>query len=160
MLCHRCKKRPATFHETTVVGHELYEKHLCEQCAAEEGQTAKEELPIDQIIKKFVSQASAEELSQVTCSECGMTFVQFRNTGLLGCPKDYDAFSKALVGLLQRAHGSRIQHVGKVPSGRENKVKRQHELMRSKQDLEDAVQVEDYERAAVLRDKIAKLEQQ
>jgi len=159
--CQRCKKRPATVHETIIVNHELQEKHLCAQCAAEEGQTAEPEFPIDKMIKKFVlSQANAEEMARLTCLECGMTFMQFRSSGLLGCPNDYDVFKVPLSGLLERAHGQRMQHVGKVPGRKGNKVKRQHELMRSKQDLEEAVQSEDYERAAVLRDKIATLEQQ
>jgi protein arginine kinase activator len=48
--------------------------------------------------------------------------------------------------------------VGKIPGGRENKHKRQHELMTLKRELQDAVDLEDYERAASLRDKIKEVE--
>lgn len=159
MLCQRCKKHTATVHLTTVVGSEMQEKHLCGDCATQEGETIKPDVPIDQLVKKFVlSQANAEELAQLTCPECGMTFMQFRNSGLLGCPNDYDAFNKPLVGLLDRAHAGRTQHVGKIPGGKENRHKRQHELMDLKRKLDEAVKSEDYERAATLRDEIARQE--
>jgi len=160
MLCQRCKKKQATVHLTTVVDNQMQEKHLCEQCAAQLGETVSYELSLDQILKKFIVSAGAEDMSHLTCPQCGTTFMQFRNTGLLGCPADYDAFKEPLTVLVERAHGGRTQHVGKVPRGRENKRKRQHELMHLKNELEQAVQIEDYEQAAILRDKIAKLEQQ
>ena len=82
-----------------------------------------------------------------------------RLRGVLGCPKDYEVFKEPLMGLLEKAHEGRVQHVGKIPGGRENKHKRQHELMRLKRELQDAVEAEDYERAAFLRDKVKILEQ-
>jgi protein arginine kinase activator len=160
MLCQLCKKQPATVHLTEVVEGEKRERHMCDQCAAQEGVMGKSQEPVNELVAKFVlAQASARDVAQLTCPECGMTFLQFRNSGLLGCPNDYHVFEKPLLGLLERAHGGRTQHVGKVPGGKENKHKRQHELMILKPDLQRAVDAEDYERAAVLRDKIRKLEQ-
>ncbi len=160
MLCQKCKKHTATVHLTEIVNNEKREKHLCEQCAAQEGITSgKVQEPINQLVAKFVlAQSEARELSQLTCPECGMTFLQFRNGGLLGCPNDYDVFRDALTGLLEKAHEGRLQHVGKIPGGRENKHKRQHELMTLRRELQDAVDLEDYERAAMLRDKIKEVE--
>jgi len=150
-------------HLTEIISNEKREKHLCEQCAMQEGLTAtgvKAQEPINQLVQKFVlAQAEAKELSQLTCPECGMSFQQFRNGGLLGCPNDYEVFKEPLAGLLEKAHEGRTQHVGKIPGGRENKHKRQHELMKIKRELQDAVSLEDYERAVVLRDKIKGLEQ-
>jgi protein arginine kinase activator len=59
---------------------------------------------------------------------------------------------------MEKAHEGRTQHVGKIPGGKENKHKRQHEIMKIKHDLQDAVEIEDYERAAMLRDKLKGLE--
>ncbi|NLX05364.1 MAG: hypothetical protein GXY33_09490 [Phycisphaerae bacterium] len=161
MLCQRCKKHTATVHLTEIANGEKQEKHLCEHCAGEEGVMAKTHEPIDQVVKKFVlQQAGAQQIAQLTCPECGMTFLQFRNSGLLGCPNDYDVFKQPLEGLIERAHGGRTQHVAKIPGGKENRHKRQHELMRLKNELEEAVSLEDYERAAALRDQIASLEQE
>ena len=160
MLCQRCKKQSATVHLTTVVGNEMQEKHLCGQCAANEGEVVKPDLPLDKLVEKFVlSNSETEGLAHLSCPQCGMTFMQFRNTGLLGCPHDYDAFAEPLTGLLERAHGGKSQHVGKVPGGVDNKHKHQHQLMQLKRDLDHAVMVEDYETAVRLRDSISRIEQ-
>lgn len=160
MLCQKCKKHAATVHLTEILNSEKREKHLCEQCAAQEGLTDKAQQPINQLVAKFVlAQTEAKELSQITCPDCGMSFLQFRNGGLLGCPNDYEVFKQTLVGLLEKAHEGRTQHVGKIPGGRENKHKRQHELMKLRRDLQEAVNLEDYERAAALRDKVKGLEE-
>jgi len=108
MLCQKCKKHAATVHLTEIINNEKREKHLCEQCAAMEGVTGsvvQEPLKghVQQIMAKFVmSQPEAKETSQLACDECGMTFLQFRNGGLLGCPNDYEVFKTPLMGLLEK----------------------------------------------------------
>ncbi len=161
MICQRCKKNNATVHLTDIVKNEKHERHLCDQCASEEGITIKTHTPINQLLASFVLQQSgAQELAGLTCDQCGTTFVEFRNNGLLGCPNDYDAFEKALLPLLERAHGEgATHHVGKVPRGRtDGTEQRQRELMRLRRELSQAVEREDYENAARLRDEIKAME--
>ncbi len=159
MLCQKCKKNSATVHLTEIVNGEKREMHLCESCATDAGVTVQAKEPINQLVAKFIlAQSEVNELSQLTCEHCGMTFLQFRNGGLLGCPYDYQVFSDPLKGLLERAHEGNIQHVGKIPGGRENKHKRHHELMLLKKQLQEAVELENYEQAAALRDKIKAME--
>jgi len=161
MLCQKCKKQTATVHLTEVINNEKRERHLCQQCASNQGVSVDANEPINQLLAKFVlAQAEAQEIAKLTCSQCGTSFMDFRNSGLLGCPNDYKVFKEPLSGLLERAHEGRTQHVGKVPGGKENKHKRQHQLVRIKAKLDEAVRVEDYELAARLRDEIKALEQQ
>lgn len=161
MLCQRCKKQAATVHLTEIVNSEKREKHLCERCASSEGVSVKVDEPINELVAKFVlSQANSQEIAQLTCGECGITFVQFRNSGQLGCANDYEVFAEPIAALLERAHEGHTQHVGKIPGGKENKHKRQHQMMKLKNQLQSAVEVEDYERAANLRDQIKTLEEQ
>lgn len=161
MMCQACKKQAATVHLTEVVNSERRERHLCEPCAAKEGVTGKIPEPINELVAKFVlAQGNTQELAQLTCAECGMTFLQFRNSGLLGCPNDYNVFDEPLSGLLERAHGGQTRHVGKVPGDKENKHKRQHELMRIKPELQQAIEAEDYKRASRLHERIKELEEQ
>ncbi|MGB9625566.1 MAG: UvrB/UvrC motif-containing protein [Phycisphaerae bacterium] len=161
MLCQRCKKQSATVHLTEIINAEKREKHLCEKCAAEEGVTMKQHIPLNELLTSFlVAQAGAQEIANLTCPECGMTFVEYRNQGLLGCPNDYDAFEKALTPLIQHAHEGGTHHVGKVPRHRAGTAGRQTELLRLRRELNAAVQREDYERAAELRDRIQTLESQ
>ncbi len=161
MLCQRCKKNQATVHLTDIVKNEKYEKHLCDQCAQEENITIKSHTPINELLASFVLQQSdAQELADLKCEQCGTTFVEFRNNGLLGCPNDYDVFEEALAPLLERAHGEGASHhVGKVPHGRTGETeKQQRELVRLRRQLNEAVEHENYEKAAEVRDQIKALE--
>ena len=157
MICQRCKKRKATVHLTDLINSE--NRDLCEQCAVEEGITFKQHVPIKELLTDFVmSQAGAQEAADLSCDECGTTFAEFRNQGLLGCPNDYLAFEDALNPLIARVQHEGRHHVGKVPSAAGTGVKRQHELMRLRRELSNAVEREDYEVAAQLRDQIGTME--
>lgn len=158
--CDRCDK-PATIHLTEISGGQKIEKHLCENCAAGEGITIKANVPISQLLESFILQTtdSEDEAPQAgQCEICGVTFAEFRNSGLLGCPNDYDAFEESLNPLLERAHEGMTQHIGKVPHRADGDQKRQNAILRLRAELKAAVTAEDYERAAALRDQIKELE--
>jgi protein arginine kinase activator len=99
----------------------------------------------------------AEPESTAACSVCGMTFAKFRETGRLGCPNDYEVFRTELKPLLENIHGN-LRHVGKVPKRLPVDARRQTELIKLRQEIQQAVAIEDYERAAKLRDQIDSLE--
>jgi protein arginine kinase activator len=88
-----------------------------------------------------------------------MTFSEFRDHGQLGCPNDYDAFAETLVPMLARAQDQATQHVGKVPRHAGTAQQRQTEILRLRSELKDAINTEQYERAASLRDRIKQMEQ-
>jgi protein arginine kinase activator len=95
------------------------------------------------------------------CDNCGITWAEFRQNGLLGCANDYTVFERDLTPLLQRAHEGATHHVGKVPARRGGTgvpMKRQVDLTRLRKELQRAVEGEDYERAAKLRDQIRQAE--
>jgi protein arginine kinase activator len=155
--CQRCKKKQATVHLTDIVQGEKREQHLCDECAQSESITIKSHTPINELLASFVmEQSGARELAELECDQCGTTFVEFRNNGLLGCPHDYDVFAEALAPLLERAHGEgATHHVGKSPKGDvDGAVRRKRELLRMRRELDKAVESEDYEKAAQLRDEI------
>lgn len=154
--CDKCNKK-ATIHLTDIVDGHKTEVHLCEDCAVSEGITIK--ASVSQLLEEFVLQKSPEpEEAQPACDVCGMTFAEFRQKGLLGCPHDYDLFEKPLAPLLERAQEGTLQHVGKVPHKASSSQKKQTELLRLRASLRAAVSAEDYERAATLRDRIKELE--
>ena len=161
-LCERCKKAQATFHLTNITrdGDKL-ERHLCERCAVEENliQLHKPNFSAE-LLENFIASAkdSASGDANLVCDECGISYVEFRNQGLLGCPKDYDTFSEALTPLIERAHDGGTHHVGKAPQSMGAVRSAQQEIRRLKRQLDEAVAAEDYERAAELRDSIRALE--
>lgn len=161
-LCEHCKKAQATFHLTNITREgEKIERHLCERCAVEEGlvQVHKPNFNAE-ILENFIAaakSASSADLDLV-CEECGISYVEFRNQGLLGCPKDYDAFKEVLLPLIERAHDGETHHIGKSPASLGATRTTQQEIRRLKRQLDEAVTAEDYERAAELRDRISALE--
>jgi protein arginine kinase activator len=156
LKCEKCPKQ-ATLHITEVLGEDQCEEHhLCEQCA--------HEYLYEPQLKKSGAEADAEQdeemaaLNQRQCPHCGLTFVEFRNTGRLGCPQDYDLFAEELTPLLENIHGDR-RHAGKAPRRHPQAKQTQTELTRLRRQLQTAVTQEDYEQAARLRDEIRQLEE-
>jgi len=162
MKCDNCNKT-ATVHLTEIKGGKKIEKHLCEQCAAQnEGLPVKSHMPINELLTNFVMAHSGMQKEQsLTCEHCGVTWTEFRQNGLLGCANDYTVFERELTPLLKRAHEDQTHHVGKVPTRRGGTgvpVKRQVDLAKLRRELQKAVEAEDYERAAKLRDQIRQAE--
>jgi protein arginine kinase activator len=162
MKCDNCNKT-ATVHLTEIKHGKKIEKHLCEQCAAQnEGLPVKSHTPINELLTNFVMAHSGltKEVGHV-CDNCGITWAEFRQGGLFGCANDYQVFEKDLTPLLQRAHEGATHHVGKVPTRRGGSgvpMKRQIDLTKLRKELAKAVEAEDYERAAKLRDQIRQAE--
>jgi len=159
--CQRCQN-PATLHVTEILGENKFEEiHLCEQCAPkffQEGNGGGK--PNPKVIGKEQAGGDVEEgiFGQQECPTCGIKFVDFRNSGRLGCPHDYEAFREDLVPLLENIHGE-TRHVGKTPRRYPQTKKTEQELTQLRTRLKQAVTREDYEEAAKLRDRIRELEE-
>ena len=162
MKCDSCNK-PATVHLTEIKHGKKIEKHLCEQCAAQnEGLPVKSHTPINELLTNFVMAHSGLQKDMgLACETCSITWAEFRQSGLFGCANDYQTFEKDLTPLLQRAHEGATHHVGKVPTRRGGTgvpMKRQVDLTKLRKELAKAVEAEDYERAAKIRDQIRQAE--
>jgi len=163
MQCQICNENDATIHLTEISDGKRYEMHVCEHCAAEQGIAVKSQIPINELLSNLLAvQPTDDELAslsqQVSCPHCETTMAQFRKEGVLGCPYDYEVFEKSLLPLIERAHDGKTTHCGKLPSRIPKDAKKQTQLLNLRQQLEAAVQSEDYELAAKLRDKIKKCE--
>jgi protein arginine kinase activator len=158
MKCEKCHN-PATLHITEVLGEGQFEDHhLCEQHGT---QYLYE--PQHKGAGKAAAEAGAESeetaaLNQRECPHCGIKFVEFRNTGRLGCPHDYAEFREELTPLLENIHGE-TRHCGKTPRRLPQNKQTQSELMQLRNRLKQAIHKEDYEEAARLRDRIRTLEE-
>ena len=91
------------------------------------------------------------------CPHCQITFLEFRNSGRLGCPFDYEVFRDELMPLLENIHDE-TRHCGKVPHRAPRTSQRQTELIDLRNKLKRAVAAEDYEAAATIRDQIKTIE--
>ncbi len=158
-MSHKCEKcgRPATVHLTEIFGDKKVEKHLCDQCVADEGAVVKSHVPINQLLEDFILRGEGEH-EKISCDVCGMTYAEFRKEQRLGCPHDYEAFAKPLVPQLRLEHEGAADHVGKVPHRAGGDQQKQTALLRLRSELKRAITVEDYERAAAIRDQIHETE--
>jgi protein arginine kinase activator len=164
MQCQVCQKKEATIHLTEITDGVRSEMHLCEHCAQEEGIAVKSQLSINELLSGLLAtQPSDDELfgdteQELSCPNCGFTLAQFTKEAVLGCPHDYEVFEKLLLPLIEKAHNGQTVHRGKIPSKMPKDTKKQIKLTALRQQLEVAVQSEDYELAAKLRDEINRLE--
>jgi len=160
MQCQICQKNEATVHLTEIADGLRSEMHLCEHCAQEEGIAVKSHVPINELLSSLLAtQPSDDELlgrseQKIVCPHCGFTLDQFAKEAVLGCPYDYEVFEKSLLPLIEKAHNGKTTHCGKVPSKTSEDTKKEILLCTLRKQLEAAVQNEDYELAAKLRDKI------
>jgi protein arginine kinase activator len=157
MKCQQCPN-PATVHLTKIVNKQKQELHLCQACAEKLAAPAVE-LSLSAILQSLIGQhvsAVSEELSRLNCPTCGIKYMEFRSDGRLGCPADYEVFRAGLLPILQRIHRA-TRHVGKVPR-RLAPESRAAEVLKLRQQLRRAVDAENYELAAQLRDLIRQKE--
>ncbi len=153
MKCQKCHNQ-ATLHITEVLSEEQFEElHLCEHCAQKYLYEAQKNSKAG-----AVEQSEEGILNQHECSSCGLKFVEFRNTGRLGCPQDYQEFREDLLPLLENIHGE-TRHCGKTPRRAPQTVQANSELVQLRGQLKQAVAKENYEEAAKLRDRIRQLEE-
>lgn len=164
MQCQICKKHEATIHLTEITEGLRSEMHLCERCAVQQGIAAHSHIPLNELLSGLLSLAPTDDelfglsATKLSCPHCGFTWEQFHKKALLGCPYDYEIFQKQLATIIEKAHDGKTAHCGKVPSKTPQDTKKQMELYNLQQQLQTAVQNEDYELAAKLRDRIRKYE--
>ncbi len=157
MKCQKCPKA-ATLHITEIVTEDKVEEfHLCEECAHRYLYEPNKQQKKSAAVKPS-SGGHGEELDEPgalnhECDICGIKFVDFRNTGRLGCPHDYQEFRDELIPLLENIHGE-TRHCGKTPQRLPESKEKQAELVQLRKQLVQAVNREAYEEAADLRDRI------
>jgi len=160
MLCDICGKKEATVHITEIINDKVTKLHLCEECAKEKGTEMEEHFGLSDLLAGLADLGSTmppEVTESIKCPSCGFTYQDFKKVGRLGCSECYEAFKKQLAPLLKRIHGS-DRHVGKVPLMVGKTVKDTRTLQELKMKMEKAIQAEEFEEAAKLRDKIKELE--
>ncbi len=164
MKCDICGTREAAVHLTEVVNDKVTKLHLCEQCAREKSEEMQSHFGLTDLISglmDFEPQQMQEEEAPpgkvVQCGFCGMSYTGFQKSGKLGCGKCYEAFEDKLSVLLRRIHSS-DRHVGKMPFKGARVMPEQEKMRRLKEELEVLIRSEEFEKAAVIRDRIRELE--
>jgi protein arginine kinase activator len=155
--CDECDK-PATHHSVEIIKGEKIEKHLCDECAADQGLVfVAKHAPINELLSDFVKMHSGAT-DDIECDLCGLVFSEFREHSLLGCPGCYLCHEEQLTPLVERAQEGATHHIGKVPQRAGADEVRQQRLLQLRKNLTNAIEAEDYETAARLRDEVQSTE--
>lgn len=165
MLCDNCRERDAVVHLTQIVDNAVSQIRLCEKCAAERGvetTVTGPKHPLADLLQAVQTQTTVQRADAARCAFCSASLKDFRTTGRLGCARCYESFESSLRELLRRVHGS-ARHAGRrytppmlaetVPAGGGMTM-----LGELRERLRRAIESEQFELAADLRDRIRVLE--
>jgi protein arginine kinase activator len=156
MKCQFCGKNSANIHFTNVVGNDVQKIHICRTCAEAKGfdYLKKSNFEKNDLLAGLVEKKGGPKRR---CKHCGRTYAAFSKSAGLGCSKCYESFGEDIAKVLKRIHGN-ARHYGKSPRRYcSEKVNARRRIRALEDELRISVEVENYERAARLRDEIADL---
>ena len=163
MKCDACGEKEATVFLTQVVSGKVVKASLCEACSKAKGINDPVGFALsDMLLGLDANKISAEENTKLQCPVCSFTLVDLKKTGRLGCSHCYEVFSDKLAGMIKKMHKG-TQHIGKTPRSKKEEpalpsAQTPNPVIAELHDqLNKAIDNEDYERAAELRDKIRAL---
>jgi protein arginine kinase activator len=171
MTCQDCKERQAQVHFTQILNNEKLTLALCKKCAAARGfHSPLESMPfplaeiLDGLVDKPARGPDPEIPDTLSCSGCGLTFQEFARQGRFGCGQCYKAFRSRLQPIMRKIHGASL-HRGKMPEAgpeqpTDDKPIPVREEERLESELRKAIDSEDFERAAEIRDKLRALKEE
>lgn len=167
MICQNCGQRTATTHIKSVVNGQLTEVHLCAQCAQKQGYA--HFLPdmggFGSLLGGLLGETPIQEVKR--CPGCGASFQEISKTGKIGCAQCYQTFRAQLLPMVQRIHGA-AKHKGKSPGGSALRVAEPNRQLVAVEEspleekerlLKKAIEEQDFEQAAVLRDQIKEMKE-
>ena len=170
MICEKCNKNKATMHVQHFINGIKKEMNICHECSLK-----LENIPIsiENIFQGFLEQmknfgqpgqmgqlgkaSNPFEPQKIVCPRCQMAYDQFKADGKLGCEACYQAFQKPVEALIKNVQGS-IRHTGKFPQRSGTELLQQRQVKELRVSLKSAIEEENFEEAARLRDEIRELE--
>ena len=161
MLCDVCKEREHVVSLTKMENNAVTFVHLCEKCAAERGietTVATPKHPLGDFLSAVQQQMVSAQADAARCSFCSTSLRDFRSSGRLGCAHCYGAFEQSLRELLRKIHGN-SRHAGRsYEPPAPVLLERASTLGELRERLRRAIETEQFEVAAALRDQIKGLE--
>jgi protein arginine kinase activator len=157
--CGECKK-PIQIHYTEIVGGEIRRSIMCESCPVLQKKlhgSGKPNLRAD----------GRQTASGISCGNCSTTLEDVLTGHPLGCAECYEVFNETLTSEMLAAgriykqssesKTSRLIHVGQAP-GQPQEISPSMQVLGLNEALNESLQTEDYEQAALLRDKIKRIQ--
>ena len=168
MICEVCSKNEASIHVTKIVNGNKEELNICPMCAEKIGglnmfpdvntiSPLSFQNMISGLMDYVYSNTQKSDKVDLVCKNCGRSYIEFKEKGLLGCSNCYENFNETLEPLIKGIQGN-SKHCGKIPKRAETKILRNRLILQLKEDLQRSIVMEKYEEAAIIRDKIRDIE--
>lgn len=161
MFCQKCMSKEATYHSTVNINGNISETHLCSECAVSEHKMNNNIFNVGSFFAKDFDLKNGNKLNDfgLMCKDCGFTYDEFLETGLLGCPKCYHYFLNKLLPVIKTMQPNAM-HVGKKPLEIYDEVDKEsvaQKIRNLEYKLKQAVALENYELASSLKKQINEL---
>ncbi len=160
MKCDICHDKEAIVLIRQVNGSSVHELHLCSDCARTRGFSANEskiEMSLGNLLSGLVDTTLQQNSKNRVCSVCGYVLKDIIENKKAGCPECYTQFKKEIVSLLH-SDGIEGEYTGSLPRQLAYFKSSLTDRMMLQSKLEKAISEEDYEKAAVYRDRLRVLE--
>jgi len=168
MKCNICKNDNAIIHirEYTDIG--IRKINLCLECALKRGlNTAGNniDLLLADIIKKVLNIPSGRSKKgknslkrniSLICPSCGLSLHNFSKELKVGCPLCYSVFEK-IIDLIIYNYNNSLIYLGKLPDDIKKVTIQRSKLRKLKRELKESLDLEQYMKAAIIRDKIKRV---
>lgn len=170
MKCIECNLQPATLHFTKFINGTKEEIHLCQACAIKrEEATVDENYSLHDLLTGLFNfdagqvdinmhAVQKKQQNELVCSNCELSFQDFRRLGKFGCSECYHSFESKLNPILKRVHSGNTKHIGKIPQRSGSVLHQKKELASYRHQLKELIIEEKFEEAAVIRDRIKEIE--
>ncbi|MCX7722982.1 MAG: UvrB/UvrC motif-containing protein [Verrucomicrobiae bacterium] len=162
MLCCFCKQKEAKVHYSKVEGNKIQKLDMCEECAKQKGFDDPTAYALADLLLGLGTTQEIERApsaAEPKCPKCGFSQSDFKKSGRLGCADCYTTFAEGLESLLKSMHKG-VRHVGKVPMAAQQTHDIAERIKTLQKRLDKAIQEENFELAATLRDEIKQLKEQ
>ena len=152
MMCDKCGTRDAKVAFNVLFDGKKIVRNYCLQCASMLNRG--DALSIQMALINSLTAESME--TAVVCPKCGTSVEAMQKSGRVGCAACYRAFGKATEELLKKLNGTERQ-IAETTLDMPQMTETQQRLRALRNEMAQAVSVENYERAAQLRDEINEL---
>ena len=165
MICQICGKHSASMLVRQIIDEQTKELHICRACAKKHhlySGNRDMHLSLKAIFDGLSpytdgTKKDTEGVRPVVCPDCGTPLSHVKEKKILGCPRCFFYFRDTVLKLMQEASGE-VFYAGKLPPQPEIFLGAEVSLQRLEEELQKAVENEEYELAAYLRDKIKERE--
>ena len=148
MKCEKCNEREANFFYTATINGKTTQKHLCSECAAQEG------------LDKAFDFGHEDFFGDFFTEPFGLLDSFFGRRSLFGSMMPVMTLPRILFAPAETKQEAPAQEQEEtaIPKDAGEEIRTRRELSALKHQLEEAVKAEDFEKAIELRDKIREME--